>query len=90
VLRDHILAMGDREVAAHAYATEHDQYYAALHRMEMWIADLRFTAGPEADARRARVWQRLAEEPDFQSRFPDNLGLGPDGPNVPEELRSLG
>jgi 2-polyprenyl-6-methoxyphenol hydroxylase-like FAD-dependent oxidoreductase len=87
VLRDQILATGDYDVAGHAYAAEHDQYYAALHRVLTWMTDLEYTPGPEADARRVRVWRRWAEEPGL---FPDPLGRGPDGPNGAEELRSLG
>jgi flavin-dependent dehydrogenase len=87
VLRDQILATGDYSMAGHAYAEEHDRYYTALHRILTWMTDLQYTAGPEADARRERVWQRWAEEP---GRFPDPNGRGPDGINEAEELRSLG
>jgi hypothetical protein len=90
VLHGLILATGDYDVAGHAYAAEHDRYYAALHRILTWMTDLEYTAGPEADARHARVWRRLVEEPAFQSRWPDPLGLGPDGPNEAEEIRYFG
>jgi 2-polyprenyl-6-methoxyphenol hydroxylase-like FAD-dependent oxidoreductase len=87
VLHDLILASGDYSMAGHAYAEEHDRYYTALHRILTWMTDLQYTAGPEADARRDRVWRRWAEEP---GRFPDPNGRGPDGPYDVEELRSLG
>jgi hypothetical protein len=38
VLRDQLLMNDDWE-AAHAYATEHDQYYGALHRIEGWARE---------------------------------------------------
>jgi 2-polyprenyl-6-methoxyphenol hydroxylase-like FAD-dependent oxidoreductase len=87
VLHDQIPATGDYDVAGHAYAAEHDRYYTAVHRINTWLTDLEYTPGPEAAARRARVWRRWAEEP---SRFPDPLGRGPDGLNGAEELHSLG
>jgi 2-polyprenyl-6-methoxyphenol hydroxylase-like FAD-dependent oxidoreductase len=86
VLRNQLLATGDWEAAGHAYAAEHDRYYAALHRIETWLAELFYAAGPEADARRARVLPRLAQDP---GRAPD-LAAGPDGPNGAEELRAFG
>jgi 2-polyprenyl-6-methoxyphenol hydroxylase-like FAD-dependent oxidoreductase len=84
VLRDHLLADDDWAAAGHAYAAEHDRYYAALHRIEGWLTDLVYGMGPEADARRARVFPRLAEE---RERAPDIIGLGPDGPNSDEDLQ---
>lgn len=90
VLRDQILATGDFDAAGHAYAVEHDRYFAALHRMETWMTDLYFAAGPGADARRARMERRLIEEPAFAARLPDPIGGGPDGPNQAEELGALG
>ena len=40
VLRDHLLADGDWDAAATAYATDHDLYYAALHRIEGWWREM--------------------------------------------------
>lgn len=90
VLHDQILATDDFDMAGHAYAAEHDRYFAALHRIETWIADFGFAVGPEADERRARVWRRIDEEPAFGARLPDPIGAGPDGPYDVEDLRSLG
>ncbi|MBI2153230.1 MAG: FAD-dependent monooxygenase [Candidatus Rokubacteria bacterium] len=78
VLRDQLLAKTDWEAAAGAYAEEHDRYYGALHRLEGWFTELLYEVGAEADARRARVFPRLAREP---KRTPDVPGLGPDAPN---------
>jgi len=55
VLRDQLLSANDWEAAAHAYATEHDRYYGALHRIEGWKTELLFEIGPEADARAPRA-----------------------------------
>ena len=78
VLRDHLLANDDWDAAAHAYAAEHDRYFSALHRLEEWFTDLMYEIGPEADQRRARVFSKLAAEPD---RDLDLIGVGPDLPS---------
>jgi 2-polyprenyl-6-methoxyphenol hydroxylase-like FAD-dependent oxidoreductase len=78
VLRDQLLTTTDWPAAADAYATEHDGYYSALHRLEDWLTVLMYEMGPDADARRARVLPRFAEDP---SRAPDFPGLGPDSPS---------
>lgn len=74
-LRDALLASSDWDAAIHAYADEHDRYYARLRTVEDWMTRVLFDVGPEADARRMRVFQRLATEPD---RVPDVVGRGPD------------
>jgi len=83
-LRDRLLASDDWDTAGHAYAAEHDRYYAALHRLERWRTAL-YEIGPEADARRARVLPRLATT--APGCFPDLVGLGPDGPSDEDTLR---
>lgn len=68
----------DWNVATARYAREHDDYYAAIHRIHDWMTELWWTPGPEADERRGRVL------PVWQARpagFPDHLGLGPFGPS---------
>jgi menaquinone-9 beta-reductase len=77
VLRDQLLATDDWDAAADAYAEEHDRYFGALHRLEEWFTDLLYEVGPEADARRARAFAKMAEEPD---RDLDLIGAGPDLP----------
>lgn len=78
VLRDHLTANDDWEVACHAYADEHDEYYGALHRVAGWLTDMLYEVGPDADALRNRAFPYLAEEP---QRWPDLIGLGPDSPS---------
>lgn len=87
VLRDRLLEEDDWEVAAHAYAQEHDRYYGALRRSTRWLGELLYEVGPEADARRSRVLPRLALEPD---RAPDIIGRGPNGPSLDADLLRFG
>lgn len=68
----------DWNVALEQYATAHDQYYGALHRIHGWMTELVWTPGPEADARRGRVFRRWGADP---TGFPDGVGLGPFGPS---------
>jgi 2-polyprenyl-6-methoxyphenol hydroxylase-like FAD-dependent oxidoreductase len=68
----------DWNVASEQYASEHDEYYGALHRILDWMTQLAWTPGPEANERRHRVGERLAKDP---TGFPDAVGLGPFGPS---------
>jgi 2-polyprenyl-6-methoxyphenol hydroxylase-like FAD-dependent oxidoreductase len=77
VLRDHLLSSNDWDAAAHAYAAEHDCYAGRLHTFNQWLTELYLVAGPDADARRARVMPLIAEDP---SRQPDSIFSGPDFP----------
>jgi 2-polyprenyl-6-methoxyphenol hydroxylase-like FAD-dependent oxidoreductase len=74
-LRDALVSSPDWDAAIHAYADEHDRYYARLRTVEDWLTQVQFDVGPEADARRARVFAKLAVEPE---RLPDVVGRGPD------------
>jgi 2-polyprenyl-6-methoxyphenol hydroxylase-like FAD-dependent oxidoreductase len=67
------------------YARQHDDYYGALHRIHSWMRELFWTPGPEADARRQRVFSRVYQDP---TGFPDSVGLGPFGPSD-EQARQL-
>lgn len=67
------------------YARQHDEYYAALHRIHGWLRELIWTPGPEADERRQRVFSRMYQDP---TGFPDSVGLGPFGPSD-ESARQL-
>ena len=71
-------ANDDWDAALAQYAKEHDEYRAALHRIHEWMTQLVWTPGPEADARRMRVFPRWNEDP---TGFPDGVGLGPFGPS---------
>jgi len=75
VLRDHLLNSTDWDAAAHAYAADHDAYAGRLHSFNQWYTELYVTAGPEADARRARAMPLIAEDP---TRQPDSIFSGPD------------
>src|SRR5581483_512541 len=77
VLRDALLANDDWDAAGRAYAAEHDRYFAIEHAVEDWTTRFFFDRGPEADARRARGFPLLAQDP---SRMPDHLIIGPDEP----------
>ena len=78
ILRDRLLAGTDWDAMAHAYAAEHDNNFAAVHRIESWQTELVYSLGPEADARRAAVAPLHKAEPD---RKPDLVGLGPQAPS---------
>ena len=75
----------DWNAALADYASEHDEYYGALHRVLSWMTQLMWTPGPEGDARRARVLPRMMSD---STGFPDNVGLGPFGPSD-EQARRL-
>jgi len=77
VLRDHLLSSTDWDAAANAYAADHDAYAGRLHSFNQWYTELYITAGPEADARRARAMPLIAKDP---TRQPDSIFSGPDMP----------
>jgi 2-polyprenyl-6-methoxyphenol hydroxylase-like FAD-dependent oxidoreductase len=68
------------------YAAEHNEYYAALHRILGWMTELTWTPGPEADERRQRVFPRMMSDP---RGFPDSIGIGPFGPSDDQARRLL-
>lgn len=84
-LADQLNGNKDWNAALGAYARQHDEYYGALHRIHAWLRELFWTPGPEADARRHRVFSRLSQDP---TGFPDSVGLGPFGPSD-EQARQL-
>src|SRR5438093_1152769 len=67
----------DWSAAGHAYAAEHDRYYAAVHRVDGWFADVFMEVGPQADERRARALPLIAAD---QTRIPDVPFSGPEQP----------
>jgi menaquinone-9 beta-reductase len=73
-----LAATDDWDAAIARYAHEHDEYYGALHRILGWMTELVWTPGPEADARRMRVFPRWNADP---TGFPDPVALGPFGPS---------
>ena len=75
VLTDELKANDDWDAAGHAYASEHDRYFDVTHKVSNWMAELFFSTGPEADARRAKALPLLAQDND---RIPDANFSGPD------------
>jgi 2-polyprenyl-6-methoxyphenol hydroxylase-like FAD-dependent oxidoreductase len=78
VLRDHLLATEDWDAAGHAYAAEHDGYFAVARKVEDWFRTLFLEQGADADSKRARALPLIAED---QTRVPDHLMSGPDLPS---------
>lgn len=75
LLRDHLLSSDDWDRSAHAYADDHDAFFASMLRLGAMRGELLFEMGDAADARRARAFAAQREDP---TRMPDTLGLGPD------------
>ena len=84
-LANALRATDDWDAALAQYARQHDDYYGALHRILSWMTELVWSAGPEADDRRARVFPRMMTDP---RGFPDAAGQGPFGPSD-EQARRL-
>ncbi|MEE9280752.1 MAG: FAD-dependent monooxygenase, partial [Myxococcota bacterium] len=76
VLRDRLLETDDWGKAAGAYAVERDHYYGMLHRAVVWLTELLYDSGPEADARRLRA-ERAGILEDL-TRLPDVVGDVPE------------
>lgn len=83
VLRDALLSYQDWDMAGHAYATERDRYYGALHTVTRWWAQMFYEHGAVADARRARAFPLFAQD---ATRIPDHPFSGPELP-VNETVR---
>jgi len=77
VLRNLLLAYKDWDTAGHAYAAEHDRHYGVIHTVDNWFTEMFHGIGPEAEARRARVLELIAQD---ETRIPDHIFSGPDLP----------
>jgi 2-polyprenyl-6-methoxyphenol hydroxylase-like FAD-dependent oxidoreductase len=77
VLRDELLSSENWDEAGHAYAAEHDRHYGVIHTVDNWLSQMFFETGPEGEARRARAFPLLAQDP---TRAPDHVLSGPDLP----------
>lgn len=76
-LATQLVATDDWNAALKRYAAMHDDYFGKLHDILSWWTTLVWAGGPEADARRARVFPRMQQDP---TGFPDPAGQGPFGP----------
>lgn len=76
----------DWEGSLQRYAKRHDDYFGGLRRILASMTQLIWSGGPEADARRERVFGRIRQEP---MAFPDAAGHGPFGPNDEKACRML-
>jgi 2-polyprenyl-6-methoxyphenol hydroxylase-like FAD-dependent oxidoreductase len=76
-LATELAATDDWDAALQRYAAAHDDYFGKLHDILSWWTTLVWTGGPEGDARRARVFPRMQQDP---TGFPDPAGQGPFGP----------
>lgn len=74
--KDGFALIGD--AALTTYATNHDDYYKKLHDILGAMTFLFWSPGPEADARRQKVFGKMKENP--MAGWPDAAGLGPFGP----------
>jgi 2-polyprenyl-6-methoxyphenol hydroxylase-like FAD-dependent oxidoreductase len=83
-LRDALAATDDWQAAGHAYAEAHDRSFGTIHTVDDWLTQFFYETGPEADARRARAFPLIAEDP---SRAPDAGFSGPDGADLSEGAR---
>lgn len=69
LLRDALLADADWDRAADAYAAAHHESFMKLRRLEHLMADLNFSLGAEAVARKRRVEALLLREPELSWRI---------------------
>ena len=82
LLRDRLLNDSDWISAADAYAEDHDDYYRRLRAAEQLNNTIFFTMGPDAEARRHRIFALMEQEPETNL---DLGGLGPES-RYSEEL----
>lgn len=76
-LRDYLLSHENWDEAGHAYAEAHDRHYRVIHTVDNWLSQLFFATGPEGEARRARAFPLIEQDP---TRVPDHVVAGPDLP----------
>jgi menaquinone-9 beta-reductase len=86
LLRDRLMADQDWAAAAEAYADDHLRDFLNLRRLERVSADLYFSMGKEALARRNRAWDLMAREPELRFRI---SVYGPDRPISDRDLNRL-
>jgi 2-polyprenyl-6-methoxyphenol hydroxylase-like FAD-dependent oxidoreductase len=77
VLRDALLANADWDVAGHAFAQRHYEYFGNTHKVCGWLRTLFQDPCEQARTLRRRAMPRIAED---LTRVPDHLFSGPDLP----------
>jgi len=86
LLRDRLLSDGNWVAAAAAYADDHRRDFLNLRRLERASAELYFSMGREAIARRHRAWKLMEKEPELAIRISI---YGPDRPISDRDLHRL-
>ena len=86
LLRDRLLSDKNWASAAEAYADDHRRDFLKLRRLERVAAELWFSMGKKAIARRNRVWKLMEEEPELSIRISI---YGPDRPISDRDLTRL-
>ena len=77
VLRDQLLSSENWDEVGHAYAEAHDRHYGVIHTVDNWLSQMFFETGPAGEARHARAFPLVAQDP---TREPDHIFSGPDLP----------
>lgn len=77
LLRDRLADDPEWGAAAAAYAADHDDFFQRLRRVEHLNAELHFSMGEAAEARRGRSFALMEKYPEMN---PDVDGLGPEAP----------
>jgi len=86
MLASHLVQTDDWDVALQHYARAHDDYFGKLHNIISCMTELVWSGGPAADARRAKVFPRMQQDP---TGFPDSSEQGPFGPSDENARRLL-
>jgi menaquinone-9 beta-reductase len=81
-LRDYLSHESDWDIAAHSYATMHNDYFGAIRTVDSWSTEVMYTPGSKALATRAHA--RAAQD---RGDAPDFIGKGPDQPLGEEDRR---
>jgi 2-polyprenyl-6-methoxyphenol hydroxylase-like FAD-dependent oxidoreductase len=69
LLRDRLLSDNNWATAAEAYAEDHLKDFLNLRRLERTMAELNFSMGADALARRNRAWKLIEKEPELAIRI---------------------
>jgi 2-polyprenyl-6-methoxyphenol hydroxylase-like FAD-dependent oxidoreductase len=84
VLRDRLSETDDWDAAGAAYARERNSYFMLQRKCEDWFTQFFYETGDEAEARRARVFSLVAQDPKL---MPDNFQSGPESTPLDEAAR---